>query len=115
MTDARTSAGPHGDVMHNEDPPLSPEDARIARLDERLRAAQKEEAVRTGRSRAPDASYKAGNRVLADLLGGLLGGLVVGWVVDRIFGTAPAFLVGFTILGIVAGFWNIIKRSNRPG
>ena len=100
--------------MPYEEPPLSPEDARIASLDERLRAAQTEEATRTGRTRAPDASYQAGNRVLADLLGGLLGGVVVGWVVDRIFGTSPAFLVGLTILGIVAGFWNIIKRSNRP-
>ena len=99
--------------MHDEEPGPSPEDARIASLDERLRAAQREEAVRTGVARKPDASYQAGNRVLADLLGGLLGGALLGWVVDLIFGTSPGFLVGLTILGIVAGFWNIIKRSNR--
>lgn len=100
-------------LMPNEEPGPSPEDARIASLDERLRAAQREEAVRTGAARAPDASYQAGNRVLADLIGGLLGGALVGWVVDLIFGTSPGFLVGLTILGIVAGFWNIIKRSSR--
>lgn len=92
----------------------TPEDARIASLDERLRAAQAEEAVRTGATRKkPDASYTAGNRVIADLLGGLLGGALVGWVLDRFLGTSPGFLVGLTILGIVAGFWNIIKRSSK--
>ena len=101
--------------MPNEEPSPSPEDARIASLDERLRAAQREEANRTGSAKKPDASYQAGNRVLADLLGGLFGGALVGWVVDLVFGTSPGFLVGLTILGIVAGFWNIIKRSSRQG
>ncbi|CAA9502535.1 MAG: hypothetical protein AVDCRST_MAG91-1117 [uncultured Sphingomonadaceae bacterium] len=100
-------------LMPNEEPGPSPEDARMASLEERLRAAQREEAIRTGGARKPDASYQAGNRVLADLLGGLLGGAAVGWVLDRIFGTSPGFLVGLVILGIVAGFWNIIKRSSR--
>ncbi len=102
--------------MANEEPGLTPsqEDARIASLDARLRTAQAEEAVRTGRTRAkPDASYQEGNRVLADLLGGLIGGAAVGWVVDRAFGTSPGFLVGLMILGIVAGFWNIIKRASK--
>lgn len=102
--------------MPNDEPGLNPssEDARLKSLDERLRAAQSEEAVRTGGTRGkPDASYREGNRVLADLLGGLLGGALIGWVIDLVFGTSPGFLVGLMILGIVAGFWNIIKRSNK--
>ena len=101
--------------MHMEEPGASPspEDARIASLDERVRAAQREEASRTGHAPPPDASYQAGNRVLADLLGGLLGGAIVGWTLDWLLDTSPGFLVGLTILGIVAGFWNIIKRSSK--
>lgn len=96
------------------EPDPSPEDARLGSLDERLRRAQHEEAVRTGAAVKPaDANYVAGNRVLADLIGGPLGGGIVGWVIDRVAGTSPAFLIGLALLGLAAAFWNIVKRSTR--
>lgn len=91
----------------------SSEDARLTSLNERLDRAQQEEAVRTGKLVKPaDANYVAGNRVLADLIGGLGGGALMGWLIDKIFGTWPAFFVGLMILGIAAAFWMIIKRSS---
>ncbi|HWH18114.1 MAG TPA: AtpZ/AtpI family protein [Allosphingosinicella sp.] len=96
-----------------QDPKL-PEDARLASLDERLRRAQAEEAERTGRNRAPaDRNEQLGNRVLSYLIGGMLGGAVTGWALDRLFGTSPWLLLILLFLGTAAGFWNIIKLSNR--
>ena len=91
----------------------APQDSRLTSLEERLRRAQDEEAVRTGRGKKPDANYQAGNVVLSYLIGGPVGGALVGWVLDRLFDTSPLFLILLLLLGMAAGFWNIIKMSTR--
>ena len=96
-----------------QDPKL-PEDARLQSLEERLRRAEADEAVRTGQAREPaDRNQQLGNRVLSYLIGGFAGGALIGWVLDRLFGTAPLLLISLTLLGAVGGFWNIIKISTR--
>jgi len=60
-----------------------------------------------------DASYKLGNRVLAELLGGIIGGALIGWVIDRFANTATWGLLVMLFLGIVVAFRNIIRISNR--
>lgn len=92
----------------------SREDARLTSLDERLRQAQADEAVRTGETKKPvDANYQLGNRVLSYLIGGLVGGALIGWLLDRLLGTSPWLLLLMLFLGIAAGFRNIIKIANR--
>ena len=94
--------------------PKLQEDARLASLDERLAQAQYDEAVRTGRTRKPaDRNEQLGNRVLSYLIGGLLGGAAIGWALDQLFDTSPWLLLIMLFLGTAAGFWNIIKLSNR--
>ncbi len=97
--------------------PLPRQDARMDSLEERIRRAQADEAVRTGQTRkGADANYRLGNQVLSYLIGGPLGGALIGWVLDRLFGTSPWLLLIMLFLGMAAGFWNIIKISNRrPG
>ena len=96
-----------------QDPKL-PEDARLASLDERLKRAQADEAVRTGQDRKPaDQSEQLGNRVLSYLIGGMLGGAAIGWALDQLFETSPWLLLIMLFLGTAAGFWNIIKLSNK--
>jgi ATP synthase protein I len=96
-----------------QDPKL-PEDARLDALDERIRQAQADEAVRTGQARpGADHNEQLGNRVLSYLIGGLAGGALIGWVLDRLFGTSPLLLISLLILGTVGGFWNIIKISTQ--
>jgi ATP synthase protein I len=91
------------------------EDARIDALDERLRTAREREDKRSkpATNGEADASYRAGNRVLADLLGGIVGGVLLGWVIDHFAGTAPWGLLVMMFLGIFVSFRNIIRMSNR--
>lgn len=91
------------------------EDARLDALDERLRAAREQEGkrIKPVAGTEADASYRAGNRVLADLLGGIVGGVFLGWVIDHFAGTAPWGLLVMMFFGIIVAFRNIIRMSNR--
>ena len=91
------------------------EDARLDALDERLRAAREQEEKRTKpvAGAEADENYRAGNRVLAELLGGIVGGVFLGWVIDHFAGTAPWGLLGMMFFGIFVAFRNIIRMSNR--
>ena len=95
-------------------PDILGEDARLKSLDERLKAAHRDEAHRTGADRVEaDAGYRLGNRVLAELRGGMVGGALIGWVFDRFAGTSPWGLLVMLFLGIIVAFRNIIRISQR--
>ena len=90
------------------------QDARLSTLDARLKAAQADEAHRTGASKAEtDDGSRLGNRVLAELLGGMVGGALIGWVIDRFAGTQPWGLLVMLALGTGAAFRNIIRISTQ--
>ena len=103
--------------MTNDEPGLDPldADARITSLNERLDRARRDEAIRTGQARDDDGreSYRLGNRVLAELIGGMVGGAVIGGTLDYFLRTTPWFLLVLLFLGILAAFRNIIRISNR--
>ena len=102
--------------MSDDEPAREPlqEDARIDALEKRLAAAQQREEERNRpQVSGADASYRSGNRVLADLLGGLLGGSVIGYAIGFFTGTNPWGLLVGLFLGIVVGFRNIIRAANR--
>ncbi|EIZ78452.1 ATP synthase protein I [Novosphingobium sp. Rr 2-17] len=103
--------------MSDEPPTQGPvgEDARINALDDRLKALRERE---DGRNRPvagveTDANYRAGSRVLSELLGGVVGGLFLGWLIDHFAGTSPWGLLVMLFLGIFVAFRNIIRISNR--
>ena len=96
-----------------QDPKLQ-EDPRLTSLDQRLKRAQSDEAVRTGQtSKGADRNEQLGNRVLSYLIGGLLGGALIGWLLDGWFGTGHLLLVVGMVLGTVGGFWSIIKLAMK--
>lgn len=103
--------------MAEDEPRQDPEplrDSRLSSLDERLRQAQADEAVRTGSGRRQaDRNERLGNRVLSYLIGGPVGGALIGWVLDSWLGTGPTLMLILLFLGMAAGFWNIVKLSNK--
>jgi ATP synthase protein I len=92
------------------------EDPRITSLNQRLDAAKRDEAIRSGKvGEGQGKGYSQGNRVLSQLIGGPVGGAVIGWLLDRLFGTSPFLLLALMALGVVVAFRNIIKISGeRP-
>jgi len=109
MSDDQSDPAPTGDPAPDGTDPHT--------LDARLKAAQAREAERSSPrpGTGADANYRAGNRVLADLLGGLIGGLFLGWVIDQFAGTQPWGLLGMMTLGIIVAFRNIVRNSGQTG
>jgi ATP synthase protein I len=96
--------------------PKSPQDARLASLDERLARAQAEEANRTG-ANGPMADnmvyYRSpAYRVLSVLVGFPLGAALIGLLIDRLAGTRGAWVVA-VLLGFVAAIWEVWKISTQ--
>ncbi|RYE57309.1 MAG: AtpZ/AtpI family protein [Rhizobiaceae bacterium] len=105
--------------MAAKDPGQDPEsltDQDLRSFDERLKAIQQAEQVRTGTAqKKPDKGYSQGNRVLTELIAGLAGGGLMGWLFDSWLGTSPALLLVMLFLGIGVAFRNIIRISQeRP-
>ena len=40
-------------------------------------------------------------------------GLAIGYGLDKLFGTSPYLLVIFLVLGLVSGFWNLVKIAKK--
>ena len=94
--------------------PKSPQDARLASLDERLARAQAEEAKRTGaQAQAGTPVYGTpASRVLSVLVGYPAGSALIGWLIDRWAGTRWVVLV-MLFLGFSAAIWEVWKMSRQ--
>jgi len=53
-----------------------------------------------------------GFRMLAELIAGVAVGAIIGWQIDRWSGLSPIFLIVFMMLGVAAGFWNMVKLGS---
>jgi ATP synthase protein I len=52
-------------------------------------------------------------RLSVELAAGLLVGGAIGWGLDSWWGTSPAMLIVFFLLGAAAGIYNVIRAANR--
>jgi ATP synthase protein I len=93
--------------------PKSPQDARLASLDERLRQAQADEAARTGQSgRVTHKGQAQGMRILSVLIGYPVGSALIGWVLDRWIGTTWVW-VAMLFVGFGAAIREVWKISQQ--
>jgi ATP synthase protein I len=103
--------------------PAAAEDADLARrlrsldrqLDHEREAAEKAAAPSGWAASMPGVARAA--RLATDFIGGILLGVLLGWGFDRLFGTSPWGLIGWTILGFIAGTLNVMRSAGmvRPG
>jgi ATP synthase protein I len=110
-------------MARNEKPDrTAAEDAELAR---RLRSLDRQLDEREAEERAeaasrPQASMLGMGRALrlaADFIAGIALGVALGWGFDRLFGTSPWGLIGWTILGFIAGTLNVLRSAGlvKPG
>ena len=92
--------------------PKLPPDARLESLDKRLDTLQQAEDKRNSR-RMPDASYRAGQAVLSNLIGAPAGGFIIGFVLDKALGTKPWAMLVMLFAGFAVGVWNVFRIANN--
>jgi len=93
--------------------PKSPQDARLASLDERLRQAQAEEATRSGGHERTAGSMRLFHRLLSVLIAYPLGSALIGYAIDRVAGTRGIWVammfVGFGLA--IREVWKMSQQS----
>ena len=93
--------------------PKSPQDARLASLDERLRQAQADEAARSGRtSGAGRKGHDQGMRILSVLVMYPVGSALIGYAIDSFAGT-KAIWVAMLFVGFGLAMWEVWKISKQ--
>jgi ATP synthase protein I len=110
-------------MARNEKPDrTAAEDAELARrlrsLDRQLDEREAEErAEAAGRPQASMLGMGRALRLAADFIAGIALGVALGWGFDRLFGTSPWGLIGWTILGFIAGTLNVLRSAGlvKPG
>jgi len=95
----------------SQDP--SPQDARLASLDERLNRARAGEAARKALPGTTSGKGQAqGMRILSVLFGYPLGSAAIGWVVDQVAHTQWIAVV-MLFVGFGAAMWEVYKISQQ--
>lgn len=60
-------------------------------------------------------SMSDGARAGVELVGATLGGGLIGYGIDYAFNTGPFGFLGFLILGVITGFYNVYKITQNIG
>jgi ATP synthase protein I len=93
--------------------PKSPQDARLASLDERLAQAQTDEAARTGRTiSAGRRGHDQGMRILSVLVMYPVGSALIGYAIDAFAGTRGIW-VAMLFVGFGLAMWEVWKISKQ--
>lgn len=90
---------------------VDPEDkARLARLDQRIRAAKGVPAQRPKIEEHHSQAHLAW-RMVIELVAGVVIGAGMGYGLDWLFGTLPLFLAVMTLLGFAAGVRTMMRSA----
>lgn len=90
---------------------------RLEGLSERLRAQETREPPPGGAERDL-RGFAILMRLSSEFVAGVIVGVGLGWVFDRLLGASPWGLIVFTILGFIAGVYNMMRavgRLPKPG
>lgn len=88
-----------------------PIDARLERLEERLKAHRQADEAKAARPRSSTAGFAEALKLGSEFVAGVLVGFGIGWFFDRMAGTAPFGMIVFLILGFGAGVLNVLRSQ----
>ncbi|MCB1354073.1 MAG: AtpZ/AtpI family protein [Rhodobacteraceae bacterium] len=88
---------------------------RMKALEHRIHAARSSGGA-PGKGSSAGEKYTQSSlawRMVTELVAGMLLGLAIGYGLDSLFGTRPAFLVVFALLGFAAGVRTMIRTAEE--
>src|SRR3546814_488147 len=91
--------------LMKDDPPLP----SLAKLDEKLRAAEAKRRKTKTRSEIQGQGLGFALRIGVEIVAALIVGVGIGLLLDWWLGTKPWFLLLFFVLGAAAGFMNVFR------
>ena len=83
--------------------------AKLAELEQRIAAARQAGEPKPREDKDKYAAMSMAWRVTIELVVSIMIGAAMGWGLDSLFGTLPAFLVVFTLLGFAAGVRTMMR------
>jgi ATP synthase protein I len=86
---------------------------RLKRLEDRIESARASHAEPPSRVGAKYTQSSLAWRMVTELVAGMLLGLGIGWALDSFFGTQPAFLAVFALLGFAAGVRVMMRTAEE--
>ena len=107
LLDSAAQKRRHGARMSEDDP-----DARLADIEERLRKARAQRGE-VRRVESPNSKLGIAFRLVTELLAAVIVGGALGWGLDRIFATGPLFLIVMFLVGVAAGFFNVVRTAQQ--
>ena len=95
----------------------SESDADLARRRDRLSrsldAEKRERAAAVAPRRSDTKGYSLAFRLASEFVAGILVGAAIGWGLDKLAGTTPWGMIGFLLLGFVAGVLNVMRSAEK--
>lgn len=85
----------------------------LASLEARLAEAKRRAEPPATPMQVAGSAFGQGTRLALELVSGVLVGAGLGWLLDRWLGTKPWGMILFFLLGLTAGFMNLIRAVNR--
>ena len=105
---------PMADLFEREGPTSLPDPADKPDLDKLGARREAAKARHEPKARQAAASALAqGTRHAFEIAATTMVGGGIGWMLDRWLETGPWMLLTFFLLGVVAGFWNLMKAVNN--
>lgn len=84
---------------------------RMKRLEDRLERVRGSRVEPRSRVGEKYTQSSLAWRMVTELVAGMLLGLGIGWGLDSLFGTLPAFLMVFALLGFAAGVRTMMRTA----
>ena len=96
------------------DPDNAPigEDPQLESLEQRIAAARKNEDERVAKEHAP-VVRAIGTQVVSTMVGYPLGGIIIGFLLDRLFETAPWFMLGLMFLAFAGACLHVVQMNKN--
>jgi ATP synthase protein I len=86
---------------------------RLDRLSRELDAERQERAAAERPTPTSGTDFAYAFRLASEFVAGVIVGAALGWGLDYVAGTSPWGLIGFLLLGFVAGVLNVVRASSR--